>query len=355
MPSPAFFQKEDAILLVVLSLAGGWVLYRASETLQKFRDATRITKQEKLQDIIGQHTEDAISVDTLGELYNSSNWEIRQASVRILVERAVRHPNVELLLHNAASKKEQIREEAMTILSYLIVNERGSLNNPKIYRIIVDALVAYLPESAEREHEPHTDWKLRSKTEDRALNILRFIMVRLPNGAVNKWLDAGLITRWLGQYPIGGKKVQDLNPRAALKMRAELIDDIRTGQTDDVYLEFILGELVISAAARIQLRKYKLLGSYSKREEVWSCNSSVAYYSDISYTDSASARRHNGNNDADRSSETARRRRRREAVVIGDAGQPLSQDNIFNVDTELLEHGEVETSSSFTVGIIPRD
>ena len=158
---------------------------------------------------------------------------------------------------------------------------------------------------------------------------------------MDRWLNAGLITRWLGQYPLGGSRAEELNGRALLEMRCDLVSKIRAGQTDDRAFEYILGELLADTAARIQLRKYKLVGRYQdNKDNNRSRRSSVGSDSVISYTDPAPTRRNNGrNDDGDASSETARRRRRREAVVIGDAGQPLSQDNIFNVDSELLEHG----------------
>ena len=232
----------------------------------------------------------------------------------------------------------------MTVLAFLIVNERGEIHNPKIYKVIVDALVAYLPATRKREHEPHTDWKLRSPTERHALVILRYLMITRSNDDIQKWLDAGLITRWLGRYPMGGSEMDELVAHPRYMIRCQIVDTIKNGFTDDRALEYILNELVGNAAARIQLRKYKLIGYYADNGEDLGWDLSARHDSAISHTDTAPARRNNDRNveGEGSSSETARRRRRREAVVIGDAGQPLSQDNIFNVDSELLEHGEEE-------------
>ena len=81
-----------------IGIAGIYAFYSAREHLYAVREAARVTNEEPPADIIGQHTEDglqapiaqfephfilnsaAISVDTLGELYNSPNWDIKQAS-----------------------------------------------------------------------------------------------------------------------------------------------------------------------------------------------------------------------------------------------------------------------------------
>ena len=276
----------------------------------------------------------AISLDTLRELYGSPNCNIRQASVKILVERAIRDENLGLLLRNAGSKDLQVREEAMTILAYLTENSScSSLCMSRIYGVIVDALVSYLPESANRVHEPYTDWKLRSKTEYCALTVFLHILILRPS-TMEQWLKAGLITRWLTHYPFGGIKAKNLNKKQRLQLRSKLIDEINASETDDQDLEVIFRELLSERTSVAQLRRHDLMGSFANVED--KCISLPFVKFRYQSTASPPLRRDDHDTETEEF-QAARRRRRREAVVIGDAGQPISQDNIFNVDAQDMD------------------
>lgn len=222
----------------------------------------------------------------------------------------------------------------MTILAYLTENSScPGLYTPRLYGIIVDALVSYLPESANRVHEPYTDWKLRSKTEYCALTICLHVLI-LRSITMKQWLKAGLVTRWLQHYPFGGIKAKYFNKKQKMQLRSELIDEIQAYETDDQDLEIIFRELLSDNTAVAQLRRYSLMGSCANTED--KCKTLPVVKFRRHSTASLPLRRDDYDTETEEF-QAARRRRRREAVVIGDAGQPISQDNIFNADAQDMD------------------
>ena len=76
-PSNLIFGSSIAVAVAVLGLS-------AYHHLRTIRAETRITKPSPARsspELISQRTEDAIKVETLCALYESPNWDIRQAYV----------------------------------------------------------------------------------------------------------------------------------------------------------------------------------------------------------------------------------------------------------------------------------
>ena len=145
-------------------------------------------------------------------------------------------------------------------------------------------------------------------------------------------LRAGLIHRWLSKFPFGGTDT----PEAQKK---EIVQRLKTGQSEDVLLSRIIGLICKEPEGRRQLRKYGLIGSAmdESRDEdgdvVMASPQEMLEQMDMEEWDGAGVPRVH----EESMEEQALRRRRREAMVISDDGEPLGRENIIQRMTEREE------------------
>ena len=125
-------------------------------------------------------------------------------------------------------------------------------------------------------------------------------------------IGAGLVSRWLRYYPFGG-------PHKSEERKWLVLSHLRSDHTDDTSLSGIINQLHDFTQGRNQLKKYGLI---NPAEETTTFSDDIL---DM-------MRRGINQRRADREEseeEQALRRRRRHVMVISEAGQPLSDENIF--------------------------
>ena len=352
---------------------GIWTINRARHELNAVKEAARITVEEKQQEVIGQHTEDgtspdlhvdldnkrslAISVDTLGELARSPNWDVsssfvsstslktdlmsKYSAVKIADERATKPANLTLLLENVRSRNPETRHRALVVLRHLALSPvLEALCTIETFTTIIELLVSFLPLAESRSPFLDTDWKLRTKAERNALEIL-VVMLRTR---VKDLIAAGLVSRWLAHYPFGGKLPDNSTTRQREKTKQKVVDALKAGQSDDEAMREIVQQLVLIAEGRRQLRRYGLIGSLIEEGEMWNPDGPNGHFdptdgintfdgeiihdfSDGTIPTLTDLVRPSGN-----VADQATRNRRRHAMVIADDGEPLSAENIFTVN-----------------------
>ena len=172
--------------------------------------------------------------------------------------------------------------------------------------------------------EPYGDttMKHRAQPEKDALQIL-YLSSR---NNLRDALRAGLVSRWLVNYPFGG-------PDTPKNAKIGIVQKLRTGQIEDAMMHRII-EMLDNEEGKQELRKYNLVGS--DFEEMPDDDSGLGQSMLSTGTGGGeidtgafhqlrnSARRHE-----DSAADQARRRRRREAMVISEGEGPLGRENII--------------------------
>ncbi|WEW58501.1 hypothetical protein PRK78_003969 [Emydomyces testavorans] len=312
--------------------------YIALESLQKSEKARRKTKLlEKLQKMFlesssAYHCAQALKLDTLLKLSESSSFDLRAAALRIVSERATKGSTRDLLLEDLSSRDLARRRKALNALHFLVSSR--TLEHTEETSTTISPI---LP-------------KTRPLGENKALATLN---VLLPENVLAA-LEAGVVSRWLAKYPFPCAAQED--PK-----RRRVVPYMKTWSADDPLMSSIIGTLVTHHEGVKQLRKYGLMGSrieesksdmYNPTDdqdefrsyihpgfgeddeaesEVWILDE------DAAGTQPWSGRRPQEGTAADQ----AIRRRRREAIVFSEGGRPLGRDNIIepirNDEDESLE------------------
>jgi hypothetical protein len=257
------------------------------------------------------------------------------SAVKILIERVTRGKNYELLLSNASSKNPEVRDKALSTLRFLTTTPvHAHLFTSQTFSTIINVLASFLPENAARPHVPHTDWKFRTQPERDALIILRSFVQGQVDG--KRLLDSGLVTGWLGHYPFGGKATENMSARQREKYRRMTVNKLKTGVTDDDLLTDIVGFVTNIAEGRRQMRRFGLIGSsMQETSETWVLSEAMEIDGPWRGNRGNGVFPRERDRRTDSEEEQALRRRRRQAMVIGETGQPLSRENIFNVDADV--------------------
>ena len=146
-----------------------------------------------------------------------------------------------------------------------------------------------------------------------------------PDGA----LCAGVIDRWLSKFPIDGTDTPEAR-------NIEIVQRLKSGQSEDILLSRIIGLLCNEAEGRRQLRKYGLIGS--AMDEAQDEDGDVVMASPQEMLEQMEMEGWSGAGvprvHEESVEEQALRRRRREAMVISDDGEPLGRENIIQRVTE---------------------
>ena len=171
-----------------------------------------------------------------------------------------------------------------------------------------------------------TNHKDRTQPERDILYILYHTM---RSNAIDA-LRAGLVHRWLSKYPFGGTETTEMQ-------KMEIVQCLKTGQSEDIALGRIIGLICMEPEGRRQLRKYRLIGS--AMDESRDDDGDVVMIDSVEIDEPVNSE---GMNVAARVhdesvEEQALRRRRREAMVISDDGEPLGRENIIQRATEREE------------------
>ncbi|MCJ1391719.1 hypothetical protein MMC18_004584 [Xylographa bjoerkii] len=312
----------DTIIWISLGIIGVCGGFLVRTQLLAVRNAARVTRQEKIPELISQHTEDALKLDTLRELAFGANQDIRNAALKIIAERTGQDSTYQILLQNVASQHVVIRDQALVTLKYLSQGPaRAATHSFATMKLIITCLCDMTNKNNACQEGQDTNFEERQKPEKDALYIL---YSGICNNNTREALRAGLVNRWLAEYPFGG-------PKSPESRKVEIVQSLRTSRSDDYMMNRILLAVDSEPEGRKQLRKYHLLGSVIGETPDDDDDGDIFMIGGEEVAGHSSARlRHQGSRIHEESlEEQALRRRRREAMVISDDGAPLGRDNII--------------------------
>ncbi|KAF7117230.1 hypothetical protein CNMCM5793_005986 [Aspergillus hiratsukae] len=303
---------SDKFLWLCLGVSLFFAVRGIAADLRRVSDLTEIKHVEKEDKIISEGTEDALKLDTLLKLSDSTSYDLRAAALRIIAERSTKGSTRDLLLKDLASKNKERRVSRTAVCS--------RLKDLSTYTALVDCLCNFLEEHVEETST--TDSPILPKTrplgEKKALSILNLILQENIPAA----LEAGVVSRWLSKYPF---------PCALTKpsRRKDVVILMKTWWSDDTIMSAIFSTLSSHPDGTKQLRKYGLMGSMMEENDPDDEDSDVWM---IDGEDTAGSRRLSGRRvRGGTAEEQAVRRRRREAMVLSDGVHPLNNDDIFQI------------------------
>ncbi|KAH8701138.1 hypothetical protein BGW36DRAFT_292977 [Talaromyces proteolyticus] len=329
------FRSNISLLWLCLGASLSFIAYRrVIRDLYEVRKLTEIRHDENDERMISQGTEDALKLDTLQKLTESPTYELRGASLRILSERATKEASRDLLLEDLKSKNKKRRDRALTAIHFLVSSRalaRSSsplrLKDHPTFEALIDCLCNFIAEHTEETGTTNSPIlpKTRPPGEKKALAVLNIILAENIPAA----LEAGIIRRWLSRYPFPCLHDSDYRGK-------DLVVLMKTYWSDDTLMSSIVTTLLNSMEAVRQLRRFGLIWTLLEDEDQDDVDSDVWMV--------------NGDDTAGRSrvaerlrlsdeslEEQALRRRRREAMVFGEAGRPLGDENIIQpvIDQDL--------------------
>ncbi|KAJ5825737.1 hypothetical protein N7474_002875 [Penicillium riverlandense] len=320
----------DGVLWLCLGISLFFAVRGITTDLRQVVDLTEIKHVETEDKIISEGTEEALKLDTLLKLSESTSHDLRSAALRIISERSTKGGTRDLLLEDLASPNKLRRARALNALSFLVSNRALSrtsvcsrLGDLPTYIALVNCLCNFLNEHTEQTSTTNSPIlpKTRPIGEKKALNILNIL---LPEN-IPAALEAGIISRWLCKYPF---------PCALSEpsRRQDVVILMKTWFLDDGVMSSIFSTLTSHNDGIKQLRKHGLMGSMIEEndqddeddedDDVWMVNGEDTAGSTRRV--SLGRRLQEGSIE-----EQALRRRRREAMVLSDGGRPLRGDDII--------------------------
>ncbi|KAA8642213.1 uncharacterized protein ATNIH1004_011154 [Aspergillus tanneri] len=316
-------QLTDRLLWLCLGASLFLAARGIAADLRRVRHLTEIKHAEKEDKMISE----ALKLDTLLKLSESTSYDLRAASLRIIAERSTKGETRDLILLDLASRDKSRRNKALSAMHFLVSNRalaRTSvctrLKDLETYNALVDCLCNFLEEHIEETSATVSPIfpKTRPVGEKKALSTLNLILQENIPAA----LEAGVVSRWLARYPF---------PCALSEpsRRQDVVILMKTWWSDDAIMSAIFSTLSSHPEGTKQLRKYGLMGSLIEENDQDDEDSDVWM---VDGEDTAGSRRISARRFTERSSEEqAVRRRRREAMVLSDGGQPLGNDNIIQL------------------------
>ncbi|KAI4288274.1 MAG: hypothetical protein L6R35_002465 [Caloplaca aegaea] len=337
--------KQDLAIFAGLVVFGFCATHVVHKQLLAVRKACEITSPQSLNSVGIQRREDAIGLETLAELSQNINDDIRAAAIKIAVDRGSKTKH--LMLRDIASKNEEQRNRALTTIRFLY----GA--RPQCFRAyqytalqsIIDCLSYQLPLSHRYEigrvKGPSSH---RTRAECDALDVLRTFLYQC---GVSVAVECNIFSLWLAKYPFGGD-LEERYPKdqaSQLAAKHRIIHKLSLGQEGDMDMSNIIRELMRSDVGREKMIKYNLIdpsgGAYDDTDhhdhdakghsQIWYEVHGISNAPDIGL--GPMMRR--GPRARDESlEEQLLRRRRREAMVLGEMGRPIERDDIIQrVDT----------------------
>ncbi|KAI9044611.1 uncharacterized protein KD926_000522 [Aspergillus affinis] len=336
---------SDRLLWLCLGVTLFFAVRGIATDLRRVRDLTEIKHVEKEDRMISEGTEDALKLDTLLKLSESTNHDLRAAyddikpppqtnfinilsrALRIIAERSTKGETRDLFLEDLASKHKDRRNKALSAIHFLVSNRalaRTSvctrLQDLTTYTALVDCLCNFLEEHVEETSTTVSPIfpKTRPLGEKKALSTLNHVLQENIPAA----LEAGVISRWLDKYPFPCALAEP-------SRRQDVVILMKTWWSDDSIMSSIFSTLSSHPEAIKQLRKYGLMGSLIEENDPDDEDSDVWM---VDGEDTAGSRHIPGRRLRERSAEEqAVRRRRREAMVLSDGERPLGNDDIIQL------------------------
>ncbi|KIY03318.1 uncharacterized protein Z520_00009 [Fonsecaea multimorphosa CBS 102226] len=419
------FFSSNRFLLTVLVVGLGTACFAVPILLGRVKDAARAPPPDppppakRLQ----KDSENSLKLETLRTLADGYSYDLRTSAIKIVASRTVRTRTRDLLLHDLASEDDGRRENAINALHMLLthsaLNETvcNHFRDPKAIKAIVHGLINVLP-----QHEINVDLEAgnndqshvsaggkkspppspirpahRPAQEAQLLDIFTIVVHGLSRRDIkyppvmDAALDAGLVTKWLANYPFPCALPENSEFNFKRDDVARLFDRMAWLSDDPVMGDVIL-VVMQYARARRQMREVGLSASSYKENmstgtgrsdsQAWNQgwgyagqwqdededadedndvrmvngedtagllvpgNPAVASQDNITlWDDEPTARSANTTRaatrlrSAERSQEEEHlRRRHREAIVVAERGTPLSRENILQrANSEILQ------------------
>ncbi|XHG02750.1 hypothetical protein AWENTII_006088 [Aspergillus wentii] len=324
---------NDSLLWLCLGVSLFFAVRGIATDLRRVRDLTEIKHVEKEDKMISEGTEDALKLDTLLKLSQSTSYDLRAAALRIISERSTKGSTRDLLLQDLASKHQGRRSKALSAMHFLVSNRALSrtsvcarLKDLPTYNALVDCLCNFLEEHTEETCDTVSPIlpKTRPLGERKALNTINII---LPEN-IPAALEAGIISRWLSKYPFPCAMSET-------SRRQDVVILMKTWWYDDTVMSSIFGTLSSHPDGAKQLRKHGLMGSVMEENDHDDEDYAGSDVWMVDGEDTAGMSQYSGRRLQERSpEEQALRRRRREAMVLSDGGRPLGNDDIIQLPVQ---------------------
>ncbi|KAL5365826.1 hypothetical protein BJX96DRAFT_19938 [Aspergillus floccosus] len=322
---------NDRLLWLCLGVSLFFAVRGITSDLRRVSDLTEIKHIEKEDKMISEGTEDALKLDTLLKLSESTSYDLRSAALRIISERSTKGETRDLLLQDLASKDKERRGRALNAIYFLVSNRAlartsvcSRLKDLPTFHALVECLCNFLEEHVEETSTTVSPIlpKTRPLGEKKALGALNIILQENIPAA----LEAGVISRWLSKYPF---PCALSNP----SRRQDVVILMKTWWSDDAVMSSIFSTLSSHPEGTKQLRKYGLMGSMIEEndqdEDEEADGDSDVWMADGD--DTAGSRPTSGRRFRGTAEEQAVRRRRREAMVLSDGGRPFRRDDIIQL------------------------
>ncbi|RAH46960.1 uncharacterized protein BO95DRAFT_411029 [Aspergillus brunneoviolaceus CBS 621.78] len=318
----------DNLLWLCLGVSLFFAVRGIVTDLRQVRELTKIKHVEERDDrMITEGTEEALNLDTLQKLSESTSHDLRAAALRIIAERSTKGETRDLLLQDLVSRDKTQRNKALNALYFLVSNRALSrtsicsrLQDLPAYTALINCLCNLLDEHTEETSTTVSPIlpKTRPLGEKKALNILNMVLQENVPAA----LEAGIVSRWLAKYPFPCATGE--RPR-----RQDVVILMKTWWSDDAVMSAIFGTLSSHVDGAKQLRKFGLMGSMLEENDHDDYDSDVWM---VDGEDTAGSWRVSGPRIQQRTAEEqAVRRRRREAMVLSEGGRALGSEDIIQV------------------------
>ncbi|KAL4784261.1 hypothetical protein BJX76DRAFT_357223 [Aspergillus varians] len=352
---------SDRLLWLCLGVSLFFAVRGIAADLRSVNELTEIKHDDNEDKIISEGTEDALNLETLLKLSNSTSYDLRSAALRIIAERSVKEDTRDLLLKDLASKNPERRNKAIPAAFFLVSNRARTylhaliaqvttyshipstalmvtvsrtsvcsrLKDLPTYTALVDCLCNLLNEHVEKTSETISPIfpRTRPPGEIKAMRTLNILLQENIPAA----LEAGIVSRWLSNYPFPCALTEP-------SRRQDVVILMKTWWSDDAVMSAIFATLSSHPEGAKQLRKHGLMGSMleeNDHDEISDDDDEEDEESDVWMVDgddTAGSRRIPGRRPrGPNPEEQALRRRRREAMVLSDGRRPLGHDDIIQL------------------------
>ncbi|KAL9604831.1 MAG: hypothetical protein Q9219_000279 [cf. Caloplaca sp. 3 TL-2023] len=318
--------NRDLGLLVGLEVILGFCASHAvHRQLLAVRKACEITQPKSSDETSAKKTEDAIKLETLDELSKNANQDIRNAAIKIIVDRACKSQACHLVLNDLSIPhcfdpfKYTALQSVITCLSYqlpLSYNYEIGKKNGKVIQ--------------------------RTQPERDALELFKNFLARY---GVSLAMECNVFSLWFAKYPYAGdleaERPGDESSQSTAKARSieEMSMDVGLG---DEAMTRIVNLLLNNTEAREYMIQHGLWGQHNnypnnptKNDEKDAEDEYSKIWGEIHGLSTApemglGPMMRRGMRARDESwEEQTLRRRRREAMVLGEMGRPIEREDII--------------------------
>ncbi|KAH7329332.1 hypothetical protein B0I35DRAFT_473947 [Stachybotrys elegans] len=317
--------RDERVILATIGASTFALVGTVLTTLVLIRDDTEIPQPEPKTQYITQDTEDALSADTISRLLDHPNYHIRDATTRIICDRATNDPAaITELLYGITRPDYDERMRCLRALAMLTGHTPGldglsKLNNSRAYSALMRSLQLSLDDAPLPELRSQTwdEYYLRDMAERFCL---MFVYELMNNYGAEPVIKAGFVAKWLAKQDWGDSPDErQTHFKHYMEHKKNRIVDI-VGQIQD---------------SRRGLRALEKAGLMDRVLSKWQNH--------LLPTLTANMMEHGSHRPQRLAAQVARtrehseeeqrlRRQHREAMVLNDGSRPVGRDDIFERD-----------------------